>query len=171
MENEKVPTTTEETNLSRREALKVLTAASGAIAAAAFLQGKWTKPVVEAGVVPAHAQSSRTPPEVNLTSLCTLVGAPGYSAGFTYYDPLNGMSDSATLNASVTGCGTMVFQNKKLSTLPNYHRTGGATNGVTSFTFTTNCNITNSTDLCIQLTVNGRQSQSSCISFFGHCLD
>jgi hypothetical protein len=44
--------------LSRRDALKALVAAGGALTAAAFLPGKWAKPLVEAGVLPAHAQSS-----------------------------------------------------------------------------------------------------------------
>jgi hypothetical protein len=46
--------------LSRREALKALSAASGAILTAAMLPDKWAKPVVGSGVLPAHAQASRT---------------------------------------------------------------------------------------------------------------
>ncbi len=53
-------------NISRRELLKVLTATGGGLLAAAFIPGKWLKPVIEAGVLPAHAQ----------TSLCE-TGAPG----------------------------------------------------------------------------------------------
>ncbi|MBN1148645.1 MAG: twin-arginine translocation signal domain-containing protein [Anaerolineales bacterium] len=45
--------------LSRREALKALAASSGALAAAAFLPARWTRPVVQAGVLPAHAQASQ----------------------------------------------------------------------------------------------------------------
>jgi len=165
MDNDKAPTTAEETSLSRRDAIKVLTAAGGAIAAAVFLQDKWTKPVIEAGVVPAHAQSSRTIPEVGLSYLCRNAVAPGYAADFNYYDPLSSMSDSATLTASISGCATMVFQDKTLSTLPDYHRVGGTTNGSVSLTFTTNCNITNSTAFCIQLSVNGRLSSHTCLPF------
>jgi hypothetical protein len=44
--------------LSRGEALKALAAMGGAAAASALLPEKWVKPVVEAGVLPAHAQSS-----------------------------------------------------------------------------------------------------------------
>jgi hypothetical protein len=44
--------------LSRGEALKALAAIGGAAAASALLPEKWVKPVVEAGIVPAHAQSS-----------------------------------------------------------------------------------------------------------------
>ncbi len=49
-----------ETNLNRRELLKVIAASGGGLVAAAFLPAKWLKPVVEAGVLPAHAQGSRT---------------------------------------------------------------------------------------------------------------
>ncbi len=47
-------------NINRREMLKVLAASSGALGAAAFLPGKWAKPLVEAGVLPAHAQATPT---------------------------------------------------------------------------------------------------------------
>lgn len=43
--------------ISRRDALKILTAATGA-AALANLPPKWSKPGVEVGVLPAHAQTS-----------------------------------------------------------------------------------------------------------------
>jgi hypothetical protein len=45
-------------SLHRRDLLKALAASGGALAAAAFLPARWFKPVVEAGVLPAHAQSS-----------------------------------------------------------------------------------------------------------------
>jgi hypothetical protein len=41
--------------ISRRRLLKALAAAGGAIAAS-LLPGEWAKPVVEVGVLPAHAQ-------------------------------------------------------------------------------------------------------------------
>jgi hypothetical protein len=44
--------------LNRREVLKALMASGGALAVAAFLPSKWGKPMVEAGVLPAHAQGS-----------------------------------------------------------------------------------------------------------------
>jgi hypothetical protein len=49
---------TREQELSRREVLKALAAIGGAAAASSFLPEKWVKPVVETGVLPAHAQSS-----------------------------------------------------------------------------------------------------------------
>ena len=44
--------------ISRRKALKALAAAAGGLGAAAFLPAKWVKPVVESGVLPAHAATS-----------------------------------------------------------------------------------------------------------------
>jgi hypothetical protein len=44
--------------LNRRELLKALGAIGGAAAASVLLPEQWAKPVVEAGVGPAHAQSS-----------------------------------------------------------------------------------------------------------------
>jgi len=50
----------QENSLSRRELLKVLVATGGGLVAAAFLPGRWLKPLVSAGVLPVHAQSSLT---------------------------------------------------------------------------------------------------------------
>lgn len=49
---------TTETTISRRELLKVIAAAGGALAASTLLPGRWARPIVEAGVLPAHAQQS-----------------------------------------------------------------------------------------------------------------
>ena len=46
-------------NLNRRELLRVLAASGCALGAAGFLPGKWTKPLVQSGVLPAHAQSTQ----------------------------------------------------------------------------------------------------------------
>ena len=59
--------------VSRREALKALVAGGGALAAAAFVPARWARPLVEAGVLPAHAQSSQL--VCNYTAQITFVGA------------------------------------------------------------------------------------------------
>ena len=48
----------ENKTIGRRELLKALAAGGGAVAASAVVSGKWVKPVVEAGVLPAHAATS-----------------------------------------------------------------------------------------------------------------
>jgi len=158
---------TKETNLSRREILKVLIAASGAMTAAALLQVQWVKPVIRAGVVPVHAQSSRTLPEIILESLCPVEGTPEYEVIFSYYDLTGSEVDSAIVDAYITGCGEMIFQQRRLKTLPKYRRIGGAANGKIWFNFTTNCPILDTSQFCIQLTVNGRQGGLSYLPFFG----
>ncbi len=55
-------TSTEPKIIGRRQLLKALAAAGGAVTAASMLPGKWSKPVIEAGVLPAHAQTSALPP-------------------------------------------------------------------------------------------------------------
>jgi hypothetical protein len=46
----------QEWTVSRRRLLKVLAAAGGAAAASTLLPSQWTRPVIEVGVLPAHAQ-------------------------------------------------------------------------------------------------------------------
>jgi len=48
----------ENKSIDRRKMLKTALAAGGAITAAAFLEGKWLKPVVKTGILPVHAQST-----------------------------------------------------------------------------------------------------------------
>jgi len=52
-------TSNSQKSINRREMLKKgALAAGGAITAAAFLDGKWVKPIVKTGVLPVHAQAS-----------------------------------------------------------------------------------------------------------------
>lgn len=68
----------QEWTVSRRRLLKVLAAAGGAVAASTLLPGKWARPVVEVGVLPAHAQitpgvATPTPtrtPEPTYSAVC-----------------------------------------------------------------------------------------------------
>jgi secreted PhoX family phosphatase len=54
--------------IGRRDLLKALAASGGAIAVTSIVPGKWAKPVIEAGLLPAHAQGSPTPMlEITLT--------------------------------------------------------------------------------------------------------
>jgi hypothetical protein len=47
-----------EIKMNRRRLLKTLAAAGGAAAASSLLPGKWARPLLEVGVLPAHAQIS-----------------------------------------------------------------------------------------------------------------
>lgn len=116
---ESEPQETQSSGLSRRELLKVLAAGSSALAAAAFLPGKWIRPVVSSGVLPAHAQASNEPPVIfsldvdpagvdpNFGRQAHPNGAD-YLASFSYTDPLSAVSSAALLYASVDGCGQII---------------------------------------------------------------
>ena len=58
-------------NESRRKLLKSIAAGSGAIVAGKSLPDKWTAPVVDSVLLPAHAQTSPAP---------TTTAAPGTTA-------------------------------------------------------------------------------------------
>lgn len=50
--------------ISRRQLLKVMIASGGAVITASMLPGRWMKPFVSTGVLPAHAQTSFQPTAV-----------------------------------------------------------------------------------------------------------
>jgi hypothetical protein len=56
----KKPMPEEQTTEARRKLLKILAAGGGAVAASTVLPGSWLAPVANIGVLPAHAQTSRT---------------------------------------------------------------------------------------------------------------
>jgi hypothetical protein len=53
-----VPEVSAETKLSRRRLLKIIAATGGAVAASTLLPSKWARPVIDVGLLPAHAQVS-----------------------------------------------------------------------------------------------------------------
>jgi len=57
----------QERKISRRRLLKIVATTGGATAASTLLPTKWTKPVVEVGLLPAHAQV--TPPPTQTPTL------------------------------------------------------------------------------------------------------
>lgn len=88
--------------LGRRDLLKALAATGGAITAATILPGKWTKPVIEAGVLPAHAASSAivlsnlTVPAQTNSQGVKAIG--GIRASVDYNDAVGGIDDNAELS-------------------------------------------------------------------------
>ena len=96
--------------ITRREVLKTIAAGGGALAAAAFMPDKWTKPVVEAGVLPAHAQASLLCATISLVEGLVTCGGetscpPGwaFSAIFSFTP-----SDLALRFVDLDICGTGV---------------------------------------------------------------
>ena len=86
-------------DITRREALKVLAATAGSLTALAFVPDRWVKPVMGAGFLPAHAQSSLLCPALSMSLTSDLnycygivhIYQPDPSAGFPvkldiYYD-------------------------------------------------------------------------------------
>jgi hypothetical protein len=158
-------TTPEATNLSRRELLKALAAAGGALGAAAFLPGKWIKPLVEAGVLPAHAQSTMFQnPTVDLYSVAQV-------SEFNYYDPAGRWDSDALLWAWISGGtlksqsslpgGCYIYQGKKIGDVGGW--SGDGVKGYAWFKLTAvNCTVSKPSQLCIQVEVTGRSSNVDC---------
>ena len=89
-------------SLSRRQALKTLAAATGAIALT-NLPGKWETPLVEIGAIPAHAQSSGLTIS-NLTGSIPIINNCNSGNGsseiltFNYNDPAGQVTNSSIIN-------------------------------------------------------------------------
>ena len=92
----------EERNLSRREALKALTAASGAVAFAG-LPAAWVTPIMQKGALPAHALATLQP----FVEILSAVDYSGVEKDLTvgYYLPEGFMTWNVTVEpASNGGC-------------------------------------------------------------------
>jgi len=84
----------DETMVSRRKLLKALAATSGAVVASQILPGQWMKPVIESGVLPAHAQGSPTP-------------TPATTSGFRIFNQTQKQTGTINAcNAAEFGAGT-----------------------------------------------------------------
>lgn len=82
------PDESQEQTLGRRELLKALAATGGAVAMAGVVPTQWSKPVVEVGVLPAHAQIS-----LIQGNLDVLLGwdTNDYDFNLVVYDPADGV--------------------------------------------------------------------------------
>lgn len=155
--------------LSRREALKALVAATGAVALSNLPQS-WKTPIIEVGVLPAHAQGASGPaPVVNTVSgywvnpqsfsnvktkqmkappSCTVV------VTFNYQDTLGQVSTSSVVQgtyATVEGFnGTVILDS-------------GSTgyNGSITFPFNSSTCINSTAPISLRMLVQGRYSNVS----------
>jgi hypothetical protein len=145
-------------HLSRRELLKTLAAAGGALGASAFLPSEWTKPLVEAGVIPAHAQGTEQP--LTITQVVAMrATAPEWIARADYDDPMGQVDSNALLSLWIPGCNLPVTQT-------HMYVEGSPFQGYISAFFVTNCSIIfNTTQICAELTINGRTSNTECGPF------
>ena len=159
-------TTPEETNLSRRELLKALAAAGGALGAAAFLPGKWTKPLVEAGVLPAHAQGTEMLEITNLDVFplansieFSQASAQLFGANFHFLDPRCAVTiDSAKLWAWAQPCNQTFYSGQTLRNIGATINSSNQCTGVIGFSFV-GAGCANST-LYVQLGVDVRKSNT-----------
>lgn len=62
-----------EVRIGRRQLLRALAVSSGVVAGSALVPGKWSKPLVEVGLLPAHAQFT-PPPTMTSTPTATPTG-------------------------------------------------------------------------------------------------
>ncbi|MBN1180093.1 MAG: twin-arginine translocation signal domain-containing protein [Anaerolineae bacterium] len=96
--------------ISRRELLKLLAAAGGAVAASTALPSEWTKPLVETGVLPAHAQTSEP---IDIPD--TLVGIQ-WNSGMELADlDLRGVGNGATVDENSPNSPTMAFSYEEVA--------------------------------------------------------
>jgi hypothetical protein len=134
-------------NLNRRDALKVMLATGGALAAAAFLPAKWAKPVVEAGVVPAHAQSTSLL-TVEVLEACRDVG----TATIGYSDSIGMVTNASNVVIYIMPCDAVVYDGP----LGNIFSSGDGFSGQLGLEFAINCTLNNIDTLCVQLFVGDR---------------
>lgn len=95
---------------TRRSALKKMLVGTGVAAGAAVLPDKWTKPVVDRILVPAHAQTSTTTTTTTTTTEaqpeytfdCNIDASCGNSEG---PPPNNGFPVTVTVTGTVTATG------------------------------------------------------------------
>ena len=105
----------------RRKALKSILAGSGTVITAAAMQDKWTKPVIESVVLPAHAQASEvngsftatTNPQ-NETDLLEILVPSANANGCTFQLCINVSGGSASVQVNdnetiSTGSGALPF--------------------------------------------------------------
>lgn len=155
--------------LGRRELLKALAATGGAVTAATLLPGKWTKPVIQVGVLPAHAATSAlliANLEVDL-----VVGAAGvnatapawyeYFADFDYIDGLCEVDEDTLLFAAVSPDGELDFSGSAIKNINGATVGEDPCMGKITFPFTMNASkVFNDSVLYVSIKAGGRDSNT-----------
>ena len=166
--------------IGRRKLLKMLVATVGAAEASFLLPEKWTKPLFDAIIVPAHAATSGPPPTISNFTIEGQVntgnaeieakpatnGYPYYTGKFEYSDPGCEVDVQHTkLNYYVSWGGRLNFNSgATIENLPDGSQNGTPCSGMISFSFITQTSNgayypINYGDVSIQLDVNGRLSK------------
>jgi hypothetical protein len=138
-------TTPKNTNLNRREALKAILAASGALVAAASLPGRWSKPMVEAGVIPAHAQGSLPDFTVTVLEACRDLR----SARIGYTDPAGLVTNGDHVVVYIQiPCDTTIYD----GTVGGILASGNGFSGTLEISdFQVNCTLNTIDTLCVYM--------------------
>jgi hypothetical protein len=122
--NSQQPEEGNEQAISRRRLLKILTATGGAVAASTMLPGEWAKPLVEVGVLSAHAQLSPEEP-VDLPDTIVELEWDFQFAGGSGLD-LRCVGDGATCDEGTPNTPTMTWVSEETNgfdQLPDFKET------------------------------------------------
>lgn len=167
-------------HLSRREALKILAATSGAITALS-LPVVWKKPIIEVGTLPAHAQSSPVNSVVTISNLAHSTSQGGCDAGGGQIGKLTLL----TFNYSDTGGYVLPNQTRFRAdflfssgttdaderTLTSINITGDGDNGIISVPICIDFGADTSVDLKVSITNSvGVKSNSETITITSSAL-
>ena len=162
--------------VSRRRLLKTMAATGGTVAAWTFLPEKWTKPVVEAGELSAHAAASPVSGSIRIDELYLWnTGSDSFrgeiqyqdSAGVVSYDTarLSAFvgSDTAKLSAVIGSCGEIIFSDTFVKTITGGFVSPNPPPPTVGFQFTHN--ITEPCrDFCVELRAGSAVSNQKCKS-------
>lgn len=141
--------------MTRRDLLKILAASGGALAAAAFLPARWSKPLVAAGVLPVHAQSTT---QLSISNLIVDHEYPGFSVvTFSYADPLGEVTSSGILYAELLPCEISLSDGLPIYSTAWFQPESTPYSGRISFELTQSCD-PGPTTLQIQIAAGGRTS-------------
>jgi len=165
--------------VSRRELLKIMSATGGVLAASAFIPNTWLSPMVEIGVLPAHAQATAEitisnlqytlhPPGVPNASKDSGVVAIGDTFGGEHYGTVSFFDPTGLLAQAICQI-IMQFQTGSLLSyiiLSLVYQT--ATTGTITWRFITDC--APGLDACTQIknTDTNQESNTECDQLPGH---